>query len=107
MAKTNKQINKEAEVSDVGSTPAVIAYRVAQLEMTQKEGFQEVKDKLDNLVVGFVTEKEYQEAKAEAKAEHSRLQKQIDDLIKTLKWLVGIFLTIVGLAITAVAVVLN
>lgn len=107
MAKTNKQINKEAEVSDVGSTPAVIAYRVAQLEMTQKEGFQELKDKLDSYVAGFVTEKEYQEAKSESRAEHLRLQKQIDDISKTAKWLVGIFLTVVGLAITVVALIIN
>ena len=107
MAKTNKQINKEADVTDTESTPAVIAYRVAQLELTQKEGFKALNEKLDGYVVGFVTEKEFQEAKQESKAEHERLQKEIDEIKKSAKWWVGVLLTAVGVAATLVALVIK
>lgn len=102
MAKSVKQINKEATVSDTESTPAVVAYRVAQLEVTQKEGFKALNDKLDGYVMGFVNEKEYREAKLESKLEHERLQKQIDNITKNAKWWVGIVLA----AVTAVGGIL-
>ena len=95
MAKSNKQINKEADVSDVESTPAVVAYRVAQLELTQKEGFKALNDKLDSYVIGFVTEKEYTEAKLESKAEHERLQNQIDEIKKSARWWVGVLIALI------------
>ena len=42
-------------MTDVDSTPAVVAYRVGQLEITIKEGLKEHNDKLDNLVLNYAT----------------------------------------------------
>lgn len=92
-------------MTDTETTPAVIAYRVAQLETTQKEGFRALNDKLDSYVTGFVTEKEYQEAKLESKVEHERLQKQIDEITKNAKWWVGIILTAIATAVAIISVV--
>ena len=94
-------------MSDTETTPAVVAYRVAQLEITQKEGFQALNDKLDGYVAGFVTEKEYQEAKQESKAEHERLQKEIDEIKKSAKWWVGVLLTVVTASTAIVALVIK
>lgn len=60
MAKSNKQINKEAEVSDNDSSPAVVAYRVSSLESTVKDGFREHNEKLDKLVASYATKSEFQ-----------------------------------------------
>lgn len=99
MTKSDKQINKEAGMSDVDSSPAVVAYRVAQLERTVKEGFDRQTEQLTRIVNGFVTEKEYAEAKLESKTEHDRLQKQIDAINKNAKW----WLTFIILGIGAAA----
>jgi hypothetical protein len=90
MAKSITQINKEAGVNDTESTPAVVAYRVAQLENTQREGFRILTQKLDEYVAGFVSEKEYAEAKLEAKAEHERLRLAIENIKKSARWWLGI-----------------
>ena len=107
MAKSNKQINKEAEVSDVESTPAVVAYRVAQLEITQKEGFAALNDKLDGYALGFVTEKEYQEAKKESTEEHKRIWEELKEIKASAKWWVGVILTAVGVATAIVSVAIK
>jgi hypothetical protein len=59
MAKTNKQINKEADVSDSDSSPAVVAYRVGRLEETITNGFKEHNEKLDKLANNFITKEEF------------------------------------------------
>ena len=56
--KSNKQINKEAEVSDSDSSPAVVAYRVGSLEDVVKAGFREHNEKLDKLIGNFATKEE-------------------------------------------------
>lgn len=65
-------------MSDPESTPAVVSYRVGQLETTQKEGFKTLNDKLDTIVQGFVTEKEMTEAKQNATEIHAEMVKQKD-----------------------------
>lgn len=67
MAKSNQQINKEAGMTDVDSTPAVVAYRVGQLEQTIRDANQahearskETNDKLDRLVDNFVARTDFQ-----------------------------------------------
>jgi hypothetical protein len=57
MTKSTNQINKEAINSDVDS-PAVIAYRVGQVESAVKEGFAAHGKKLDALVNNFATKEE-------------------------------------------------
>lgn len=58
MPKTNNQINKEAHNSDVDS-PAVIAYRLGQVENAVRVGFQDHNKKLDDLTSNFVTKEEF------------------------------------------------
>lgn len=94
-------------MSDVESTPAVVSYRVGQLELTQKEGFAALNDKLDNIVAGFVTEKEMTEAKLEAAEEHKRLWQAIRDIKASAKWWVGVILTAVGVSAAVVALVIK
>lgn len=60
MAKSNKQINKEAEVSDNDSSPAVVAYRVGRLEDAVTAGFREHNVKLDRLVENYATKGDVQ-----------------------------------------------
>lgn len=60
MAKSNKQINKEASVSDNDSSPAVVAYRVGRLEDAVTAGFKEHNDKLDKLVENYATKGDFQ-----------------------------------------------
>jgi hypothetical protein len=55
VAKSNKQINKEAGVMTDDSSPAVVAYRIGQLEKVVKEGFDTHNEKLDQLTQNFAT----------------------------------------------------
>jgi hypothetical protein len=55
MTKSNKQINKESEVSDSENSPAVVTYRIGQLEQVVRDGFKEHNEKLDRLANNFVT----------------------------------------------------
>lgn len=73
-------------MSDVESTPAVVAYRVGQLEQTQKEGFAALTDKLDKITDGFVTAKELTEARLDGEAEHKRLWKEINTIKSWASW---------------------
>lgn len=57
MTKTLTQINKEDSSPD---SPAVIAYRLGQVESAVKEGFESHNTKLDNLVSNFATKGEIQ-----------------------------------------------
>lgn len=107
MAKSNKQINKEAEVSDNDSSPAVVAYRVGQLEANQKERFDSLSQQLTKIVEGFVTEKEMVEAKLEASEEHKRIWKAIAEIKASAKWWVGVILTAVGVSAAVVALVIK
>lgn len=75
MAKSNKQINKEAVIVNDETSPAVVAYRMGQLEQTVKEGFKEHNEKLDKLVVSFATKFEVQE-----------LEKRLNTLDNDRKW---------------------
>jgi hypothetical protein len=65
MTKSTKQINKEADVSDNDSSPAVVAYRMSQLERTVKEGFDSHNSKLDSLISNFATKEELSALKSQ------------------------------------------
>jgi hypothetical protein len=56
MVKTNRQINKEDSVSDnTPDSPAVIAYRLGQVEVAVKEGFDKHDAKLTELTSNFAS----------------------------------------------------
>lgn len=59
--KTNVQINKEdASIDNSPDSPAVIAYRLGQVETAVKEGFTEHNQKLDAIITNFATKGELQ-----------------------------------------------
>lgn len=60
MAKSTSQINKEAMASSLPleDSPAVIAYRMGQLENAVKAGFEKHDKKLDGLTANFATKEE-------------------------------------------------
>lgn len=88
MQKSNQQINNEPD-GNPESTPAVVAYRVGQLELTQKAGFDSLGKKLDDIVSGFVSEKELTEAKLQAVEEHKQIWDAIKEMKTNAKWWVG------------------
>lgn len=60
-SKSNRQINKEDTLRDNSpDSPAVIAYRLGQVENAVKEGFTEHNSKLDAIITNFATKGEVQ-----------------------------------------------
>jgi hypothetical protein len=66
-------IVKETKVGD-DNTPGIVAYRVGQLEQAIKA----YTDKFDDLIKGFVTEKELHDAKLQAAEEHKQLWDKVN-----------------------------
>jgi len=59
--KSNVQINKEDAMSDNSpDSPAVIAYRLGQVETAVKEGFVEHNNKLDAIISNFATKGDFE-----------------------------------------------
>lgn len=58
MSKSNAQIVKEANSTPIEDSPAVIAYRMGQLENAVKSGFEKHDKKLDDLTSSFATKEE-------------------------------------------------
>jgi hypothetical protein len=83
MAKSNKQINKEDNMADNSpDSPAVIAYRLGQVETAVKEGFNSHNEKLDNIVSNFST-------KGEVQAIDIRVQSLESDRVWLVRLVVG------------------
>lgn len=84
-------------------SPAVLAYRVGQLEKTQAEGFRSVNEKLDSLARNFTTKAELLSAQKVADLEHKELKERISKLegwnIWIIRGVVGLVLAAVGAAI--------
>lgn len=57
MAKSNKQIDKEAQGQE--TTLAVVDYRMGQLEIAVKEGFAAHDQKLDGLTNSFASKEDF------------------------------------------------
>lgn len=81
MSKTNNS-NIVSENPPVGEdSPAVLAYRVGELEKASRQGFKELGDKLELMSRNFV-------AKEQAKMEHEAIYSEIEDIkedVKSLK----------------------
>ena len=77
MARQTKTIIKEErDVADTNS-PDVLAYRVGKLEEQQKEGFDRINKKLDEISMGFVTHADLEKAQAQARTDHDTIYKEI------------------------------
>ena len=60
MGKSNVQINQDNRLADNSpDSPAVIAYRLGQVESAVKDGFAEHNTKLDSIVNNFATKEDY------------------------------------------------
>lgn len=73
-AKTLTQINHDDNSPD---SPAVIAYRLGQVENAVKDGFSAHNIKLDNLINNFATKSEVLEVKSKASDEHLRIWNEL------------------------------
>lgn len=94
-------------MNDIDSSPAVVAYRVAQLELTVRDGFERQTEQLTKIVDGFVTEKEMIEARKEGDEEHKRLWAAIADIKKSAKWWVGVLLSAILASVAVIGLVIK
>ena len=77
------------EQIDPKDQPAVLAYRVGEVERAVREGFVGQSKKLDEMVKGFVTEKEWNDFKETINEEHGQLWGAIKGIKSTARWLLG------------------
>jgi len=110
MAKTNKQINKEYErANDEESSPAVVAYRIGQLEQTVKEGFEAHNLKLDKLVSNFADKSDVLELNRQVGVLFADVDilKRTDatqqGAIEANKRFVSVSLTLLGMVVVAIS----
>lgn len=68
-------------------SPAVLAYRVGQLEKASRDGFKAMVDKLDNMASVFATHKDIETAKVQAEMEHKAIYEEIQDVKKDVEGL--------------------
>lgn len=82
MSKTNNPNNSVVNVNpQVGEdSPAVLAYRVGELEKASRQGFKELGDKLELMSHNFATHKDIEVAKEQAKMEHEAIYSEIEDI---------------------------
>ena len=89
---TNQQIPGE-------DSPAVLAYRVGQLEKSTAAGFKTLGEKLDKMSCTFVTFKDLENALTNADIAHKELQEEIDS-VKKQKWIQNTLSAVFGVVIT-------
>lgn len=70
-------------------SPAVLVYRVGQLEKASREGFKELGEKLEAMSHNFATHKDIEVAKQQAEMEHSLIYAEIADVRGDVKKLQG------------------
>lgn len=70
---------------DDQDTPAVLAYRVGQLEKAVSDGFRTFSDKLDSLTHNFVTHADVTALEKQASAEHAAIRIKIDNTREALE----------------------
>ena len=80
MAKTNNQpiVNVNPQVGE--DSPAVLAYRVGELEKASREGFKTLTEKLESLSHNFATHKDIEVAKEQAKMEHDAIYAELENI---------------------------
>ena len=86
--------------------PAVLAYRVGELEKASREGFKELGEKLEAMSHNFATHKDIEVAKQQARMEHEAIYAELEDVkedIKSLKkktWIQNTLSAIMGAILT-------
>lgn len=86
MRKQKNEYTEVIETIDIATkdSPAVLAYRVGQLEKTVKEGLESVNEKLDKLS-GFVTKEDADRILKDAESKAGLVHKDLEDRIKLLE----------------------
>lgn len=82
MTQTNTPNNSIVNVNPLQGedNPAVLAYRVGQLEKSSREGFKALFDKLDQMSNTYATHKDIKAAKDQAELEHKAIREEIEDV---------------------------
>ena len=76
MSETNKSVvNVNPQTGE--DSPAVLAYRVGELEKASRQGFKTLCEKLENMSSNFATHKDIDVAKAQSKLEHDAIYAEI------------------------------
>jgi len=94
MKSTKQTTINETTTSDPNTSPTVIAYRVSQLEITTKEGFKAIFEKLDDIINNFATKGEV----SDLKLDHDVRIKELEDWNT---WAIRIILSCVIIAVLA------
>lgn len=80
MSKTNNQPIVNVNPQSGEDNPAVLAYRVGELEKASREGFKQVTEKLEIMSHNFATHKDIEVAKEHARMEHQAIYADIADI---------------------------
>ena len=86
-------------------SPAVLAYRVGELEKASREGFKIIGEKLEQMSMNYATHKDIEVAKQQAKLEHNAIYSELEDVksdIQSLKkktWVQNTLSAILGAVI--------
>lgn len=82
MSKTNNTnpniVNVNPQTGE--DSPAVLAYRVGELEKASREGFKEISIKLELMAGNFATIKDIENRKIQAKMEHEAIYNELEDV---------------------------
>ena len=83
MSKTNNQPITSPPLGE--DSPAVLAYRVGQLEKASREGFKELGEKLEAMSHNFATHKDIEAAQQQAEMEHEAIHVEINSIKDDIK----------------------
>lgn len=106
MAKTNNPNIVNVNPPTGEDNPAVLAYRVGELEKASREGFKIIGEKLEHMSMNYATHKDVGVAKQQAKLEHNAIYSELDDVksdIQSLKkktWVQNTLSAILGAVLT-------
>lgn len=105
MSKTNNPNIVNVNQPTGEDSPAVLAYRVGELEKASREGFKIIGEKLEQMSMNYATHKDIEVAKQQAKLEHNAIYSELEDVksdIQSLKkktWVQNTLSAILGAVI--------
>lgn len=79
-SKTNNQPIVNVNPLQGEDSPAVLAYRVGELEKASREGFKDLAAKLEAMSHNFATHNDIEVAKEQAKYEHDAIYAELEDI---------------------------
>lgn len=105
MAKANNPNIVNVNQPTGEDSPAVLAYRVGELEKASREGFKIIGEKLEHMSMNYATHKDIEVAKQQVKLEHDAIYSELEDVksdIQSLKkktWVQNTLSAILGAVI--------